>query len=277
VTTITAPDDKAFKLEKDGVVIEYDPSRGDEVAHGTHGPGGKPSSSAEITPRTKAILNALEKPIAMSFPDETPLEDVLKYIKEATKNSERDSGIPIYVDPVGLQDAEKALNSTIKIDIDGKPLSTTLPLVLGQLGLDHCAKDDLLFISSPDGVAAEQKRHAVAPLDDTADTKVVMDALEKAISMAFPIETPLEDVLKYIKQATTNGERDSGISIYVDPLGLQEAEKSSTSTITIDLEGVPLKTTLRHLLRQLRLGYLVKKGVLHVTSIERVEKELKRL
>ena len=36
----------------------------------------------------------------MSFNEETPLEDVLKYIKQATTTATY-SGIPIYVDPIG--------------------------------------------------------------------------------------------------------------------------------------------------------------------------------
>ena len=47
----------------------------------------------------------------MSFPQETPLEDVLKYIKDATQDEAAGlpTGIPIYVDPVGLQDADKTM------------------------------------------------------------------------------------------------------------------------------------------------------------------------
>ena len=83
--------------------------------------------------------------------------------------------------------------------------------------------------------------------------------------MAFPNETPLEDVLKYIK-SYTQGTNDSGIPIYVDPVGLQEAEKTITSPVQLDLEGVPLKTTLRLLLKQLGLTYTVKDGMLTITS-----------
>ena len=49
----------------------------------------------------------------MSFPNETPLEDVLKYIKQATQGP-NDAGIPIYVDPQGLQEADKTLTSPIR-------------------------------------------------------------------------------------------------------------------------------------------------------------------
>src|SRR5271165_333874 len=78
-------------------------------------------------------------------------------------------------------------------------------------------------------------------------------------------ETPLEDVLKYIKTATQDA-NDTGIPIYVDPLGMQEADKTLTSPVSIDLEGVPLKRTLRLLLKQLGLTYTVKDGYLMITS-----------
>jgi hypothetical protein len=94
--------------------------------------------------------------------------------------------------------------------------------------------------------------------------------LEVPISMSFANETPLEDVLKYIKSAT-QGPNDTGIPIYVDPVGLNEVEKTMTSPVTLDLEGVPLRITLRLLLKQLSLGYTIEEGVLIITSESRLE------
>src|SRR5262249_41283853 len=71
--------------------------------------------------------------------------------------------------------------------------------------------------------------------------------------------------LKYIK-AATQGPKDTGIPIYVDPIGLQLAERTLTSPVTIDVEGVPLKATLRLILNQLGLTYTVKDGLLTITT-----------
>ena len=106
---------------------------------------------------------------------------------------------------------------------------------------------------------------AVDLLDRDPKTKSIIAKLDEPISMSFGNETPLEDVLKYIKSAT-QGPNDNGIPIYVDPVGLQEAEKTMTSPITLDLEGVPLKTTLRLMLKQLGLTYTVKDGLMTITS-----------
>jgi hypothetical protein len=94
--------------------------------------------------------------------------------------------------------------------------------------------------------------------------------LETPISMCFPNETPLEDILKYIKSAT-QGSNDTGIPIYVDPLGLNEAGKTMTSPVVLDLVGVPLRISLRLLLKQLDLGYTIEEGVLFITSETRLE------
>ena len=65
-----------------------------------------------ISPRTQAILDTLEQTIPINFADETPLDDVLTYIKQATFKGKKptDPGLPIYVDPL----VERALTSKVR-------------------------------------------------------------------------------------------------------------------------------------------------------------------
>jgi len=100
--------------------------------------------------RTKGILTQLNERLAMPFPQETPLEEVLKYIRTNTVSEELDlpAGIPIYVDPVGLQEADKTITSPITLDLDGIPLKTSLRLILKQLDLTYTVKDGLMTITS---------------------------------------------------------------------------------------------------------------------------------
>jgi hypothetical protein len=107
----------------------------------------------------------------------------------------------------------------------------------------------------------------LVPNSILASNARILEALDQPIPMRFPNETPIEDVLKYIKKATTTPTYP-GIPIYVDPLGLTEAERTLNSPVTIDLEGVPLKTTLRLCLKQLGLDYHVEDGFLRITSKE---------
>jgi hypothetical protein len=98
--------------------------------------------------RSRRIVAELEKVIDMSFANETPLEDVIKYVRSATSGTTFPVGIPIYIDPVGLQQAEKTPISPVVIQLSQVPLKTTLKLVLEQLGLMYKVQDGLLKITS---------------------------------------------------------------------------------------------------------------------------------
>lgn len=69
-------------------------------------------------PQTEAILDALDQPITLTYDDDAPLDLVLKEFKlRTTKNPKLPgipTGIPIYVDPIGLQEAEVSLNAAVK-------------------------------------------------------------------------------------------------------------------------------------------------------------------
>ena len=96
----------------------------------------------------------------------------------------------------------------------------------------------------------------------------IHEALNQTIPMHFLEDTPLEDVLSFIKTATASADGNT-IPIYVDPIGLLEAEKTMTSTVrNIDLDSVPLRTSLRLCLAQLDLAYYVNDGLLQITSRE---------
>ena len=112
--------------------------------------------------------------------------------------------------------------------------------------------------------------------DTNPNSKLLFKKLEEPVSMSFSEETPLDDVLKYIKQATTT-KNYQGIQIYVDPSGLEEVGKTTTSTVKLlELEGVPLKTTLRLALKQLGLAYCVRDGVLIISSPQGILDELRQ-
>jgi len=117
-------------------------------------------------------MQALEEPIVMAFPKKTPLDDVLKYIKVAT-TTPAFSGIPIYVEPLGLQEANKSLNSTIELDRADLPLKTSLRLILKPLGLSYIVKDGFLMIDSRSAITETRVEEVERKLDR------VLEALER--------------------------------------------------------------------------------------------------
>lgn len=99
-------------------------------------------------PRSVQIQAKLEAPLSMPFNNETPLEDVIKYIKNATVSPQLPDGIPIYVDPTAMQAVEKTMTSPVTLNLEGVPLKTTLYLMLQQLGLRYTVTDGLLVITN---------------------------------------------------------------------------------------------------------------------------------
>src|SRR5262249_52883670 len=155
-------------------------------------------------------------------------------------------------------------------------LKTTLIAALRPLGLDYRVKSDgVLMISSRRAILQQEndalkeelgrlkaelkatrgrtdrptapspfesgRRQGTATGSDDPRSQAILTKLDEPIAMSFANETPLEDVIKYIK-AATRGPSYIGIPIYVDPIGLNAAEKTMTSPVTLDLEGIPLKT-----------------------------------
>ena len=90
--------------------------------------------------------------------------------------------------------------------------------------------------------------------------------LARVVDLPFKAETPLEDVIQFIRASTRGGAFPEGIPIYVDPVGLQEAERTMASPITFDVPQVPLRKSLELILRQLDLAYQVNDGLLTIGS-----------
>jgi len=107
------------------------------------GDGETSGREGDQNPRSKVILKKLAEPVHMNFPNETPLEDVLKYIKQAT-----DSPASIYVDPIGLNEADRTMTSPVSIDVDDVPLGRTLQLVLEQIDLVYFVEDGMIVITA---------------------------------------------------------------------------------------------------------------------------------
>jgi hypothetical protein len=136
--------------------------------------------------------------------------------------------------------------------------------------LAYIVKNEVLLISSFKGIERERDETGTTAVDALGRTKVTLGKLNEPVSMSFANATSLADVLTYIKQSKAAS--NNGIVIFVDPLGLQEAKRSLTSTVSIDLDGVPLKTTLKLILKQLGQAYTVKEGRLIISSAESIRK-----
>jgi RNA polymerase sigma factor (sigma-70 family) len=180
-------------------------------------------------PRSQVILTKLDDSIAVNFPNETTLDEFLKHIKEATKSTEMPRGIPIYVDPIGLQEAEKSINSTITIDLDGVPLKRTLQLVLKQIGLGYFVEDGMIYITSEDSLHETSHFRPAVP-----EESPLMEEGERALRGDLTVQEMKEWLEKYklclkIKGAFEPGDHDGDPS-EINPPAINEEVKKLTAT-----------------------------------------------
>ena len=101
------------------------------------------------------------------------------------------------------------------------------------------------------------------PLDLAISAK-----LAEPLSLNFSTETPLGDIKKYIEAATQDPALGlpTGIPIYLDVANSREANNFLRSTVSINVQDVPLRTALGLILKQLGLAYDVRDGLPTITK-----------
>jgi hypothetical protein len=91
-------------------------------------------------------------------------------------------------------------------------------------------------------------------------------ALQKSVSVNF-IETPLEDVIRFLSDAT-------GTRIHLDVVGIEEAGLSIDEPVNLAINGRSLATTLRLILREPELTTSIRSGEIFITTIEEANENL---
>jgi hypothetical protein len=118
-------------------------------------PGGPPIHSdfpdftnfAFVAIKNQLIMKKLDQPIPIHFPEDTPFEEVLRHIRRATADTYF-PGIPMYVDPVGLRNADKSMTSSVRnLDWDAIPVRDGLRVCLSQLDLGFSIRSGYVLIS----------------------------------------------------------------------------------------------------------------------------------
>jgi hypothetical protein len=104
----------------------------------------------------EGVADAMNRPFALTYPDGAPLEQVLRDIKKASATQPKLSpaGIPIYVDPIGLSEADQTMKSTVKRPTSDQKLTLRehLKQALKPLGLACTVSVGFLMITSEESL-----------------------------------------------------------------------------------------------------------------------------
>ncbi len=124
----------------------------------------------ELQKKTEHVRELLSRKCDLAFPHGVSLDQFLKAVRSAT-SSKNDPGIPIYVNPVGLQDASKSLESDVVVEPRGT-LAEVLDRVLKPLNLQYEVQNGFLMIVSRLGIVESRLTRVEGKLDR------IMNALE---------------------------------------------------------------------------------------------------
>ncbi|MGD9721959.1 MAG: hypothetical protein AB7O59_10405 [Pirellulales bacterium] len=115
------------------------------------------------------------------------------------------------------------------------------------------------------GSNAAEARPAQPPTrDDRELEERIQTALKTPTHMEF-VETPLQDAVDYLKDL-------HGIEIQLDSKALEDEGIGSDTPMTRSLKGLSLDSSLRLLLEPLDLTFVVRHGVLEITTHDAVKK-----
>ena len=115
----------------------------------------------------------------------------------------------------------------------------------------------------------------LAARDKNPQSKTVLKKLEEPISMSLHRRDAARRCPQ-VHQAGDDHARITRASRSTSTRGPQGGREATTSTVSnLDLEGVPLKTTLRLMLKQMGLAYCVRDGVLIISSVQGIFDELR--
>lgn len=96
----------------------------------------------KVTAAEAKIRQALKDTTEVDF-DETPLEDVVKYLKDL-------HGIEIQLDVRSLADAQIGSGIPVTKKVKGISLRSALHLILNDLNLTYMISDEVLLVTTPD-------------------------------------------------------------------------------------------------------------------------------
>jgi RNA polymerase sigma factor (sigma-70 family) len=143
----------------------------DNAASPAPTPISKQTEKASIDRKNEPIRFWLSEKLDLDHPTGISLQVFLKEIKKATTTKDN-SGIPIYVNPRGQQDAQITTDSKVFVT-KGTALGETLRYVLNSIGLSYILNDGFLMIDSRTGILESRLDEVDRKLDR------IINALER--------------------------------------------------------------------------------------------------
>ena len=94
----------------------------------------------------RPIHATLGRPLALKLPAGISLDKMLTAVTMSSRSKDLPGGIPIFIDPVSLQEVGADMNTPVEIPDRGAPLGESLGDALRRLNLAYVVRDGKLFV-----------------------------------------------------------------------------------------------------------------------------------
>ncbi|MDC0262289.1 hypothetical protein OAK47_03600, partial [Planctomycetaceae bacterium] len=152
-----------------------------------------------------------------------------------------------------------AFNNQLKDDKEQNFIDVLNDVELSALNPVHT--DPIAYMDAKDWQELSARREQFGGPDNKVRTDVekkIEQSLSRQISLHFD-NAPLTDVMKHIANLV-------GITVYVDGPALSEVGIEASTSVSIDVDGIMLKSALNLMLKPLELGYVIEDEVLKITN-----------
>lgn len=213
-------------------------------------------ADSEVAEAARAALDAeVELPLG-----ELPLAELPDHVFQA-------AGVPVLLDPRGLQLAEVETSAKLNIVRSEQPLRTILREALAPLNLQAIVEQEGLLITvDPTALSRSGKPTSQWVNVNDADARRLDKQLDNVTSLLF-IDDALDQVLHKIST-------DNNLTLILDVRALEDVGLAPDEPVTLDLKNVRLRTGLTLMLEKAELTFVNCGEFLRITTQEAAEGKL---
>jgi RNA polymerase sigma factor (sigma-70 family) len=240
--TILAPLNLTYVVEDGAVKVIAATAAGKGIGEAEP----RPDVAKRITERERIQAALVENSdVKLEFID-TPL-------REAFAIMQKQYGVNLWLDGIGLSRKGIDLDEPITMVLSGVSLRGVLKIILEPLELTYVVEDEIINITGapPNGpLDVSERSEAAAKIEE---------ALTETTEIEF-VDTSLKDAMDFIADL-------HNITIILNETALSEEGIGTDEPITQVLSGISLGSTLNIILKPLGLTYLIEDEVMKITTV----------
>jgi hypothetical protein len=178
----------------------------------------KRSPENKLTPREKALLEALKTPITVDFTNET-FSSIIEYLQKVT-------GQTILVDKNALEEANVTYDTPVTLRLNRVSTRTMLKRMLADLGLTYVIKEEAIQITTPARARDMMVTRAYYIGDLIGTGNPFLPPLLNDLQAIGSINTIIGAIQSQVEPGTWQANNGAG-SVYYDPIRMTLIIKNS--------------------------------------------------